>query len=101
VKRYRVVLSPRAFRQLGDLEHWIEEAAGVEVARRYRQAIVDHCLRLAQFPNRGSFRHDLRADMRTIVYRGRVTVAYVVAGDEVQITAVVGRGRDIAAALDD
>ena len=101
MKRYRVVLSPRAFRQLGDIEEWIEEEAGVAVARRYRQAIVDHCLGLKAFPNRGRSRDDLRAGLRTIVFRGRVTVAYVVTGDEVQVTAIVGRGRDIETALDD
>jgi toxin ParE1/3/4 len=101
VKLYRVVLSLRAYRQLGDIEQWIEEEAGVSVARRYRQAIVDHCLALKEFPNRGSSRDDLRAGLRTIAFRGRVTVAYVVADDEVQVTAIVGRGREIEAALDD
>lgn len=101
MKRYKVVLSPRAFRQLGDIEQWIEGEAGVAVARRYRQAIVHHCLALKAFPNRGGSRDDLRAGLRTIVFRGRVTVAYVVADEEVQVTAIVGRGRDIETALDD
>lgn len=101
MKRYSVVLSPRAFRQLADIEQWIEEEAGVAIARRYRQAIVDHCLGLKRFPNRGRSRDDIRQGLRTIVFRGRMTVAYVVVGDEVQVTAIVGRGRDIEAALND
>lgn len=99
MKRYRVVLSPRAFRQLAGIEQWIEEAAGVAVARRYRAAIVEHCLGLKQFPSRGTSRDDLRNGLRTAVFRGRVTVAYVVEGEEVQIMAIVGRGRDIETAL--
>lgn len=101
MKRYRVVLSPRAFRQLGDIEQWIEQEAGIAFARQYRQAIVEHCLGLKEFANRGRSRDDLRLGLRTIVFRGRVTVAYIVADDEVQVTAIVGRGRDIEAALED
>jgi toxin ParE1/3/4 len=101
VKRYRVVLSTRAFRHLAEIEQWIEKEAGVAIARRYRQAIVDHCFRLERFPNQGRSRADLRPGLRTLVFRGRVTVGYVVEGDEVQITAIAGRGRDMEAALDD
>jgi plasmid stabilization system protein ParE len=72
VKRYRVVLSPRAFRQLGDIEQWIEEQAGVAVARRYRLAIVEHCQGLKQFPSRGRPQDDLRPGLRTVAFRGRV-----------------------------
>lgn len=101
MKRYRVVLSPRAFRHLADIELSIEEQAGVAVARKYRQAIVDHCFGLERFANRGRSRDDLRAGMRTILFRRRATIAYVVEGDEVQVTAIASRGRDIETALSD
>jgi hypothetical protein len=38
--------------------------------------------------------------MRTVVFRRRVTIGYVVEGDEVQVTDILGRGRDIETALE-
>jgi toxin ParE1/3/4 len=74
VKRYRVILSPRVLRQLSAIEQWIEDEASATIARRYRQAIIAHCRKLERLPNRGSPRDDLRAALRTTVFRQRVTV---------------------------
>lgn len=101
MKRFRVILSPRAYRQLGGIEQWIEGDAGPAVARRYREAIVAHCFQLETFADRGRSRDDLRAGLQTIIHRRRVTIAYEVAGDMVVIVAIVERGRDIRAALND
>jgi toxin ParE1/3/4 len=99
VKRYRVVLSRGAFQQLAGIEDWIGQGADTTTARRYREAIIAHCQRLERYPNRGTLRDDLRPGLRTIVFRKRVTIGYIVVGDEVQITGIVSRGRDIGGAL--
>ena len=101
MKRYRVILSPRAFRQLGEMERWIEEEADPATARRYRKAIVAHCFQLQTFPDRGRSRDDLRPGLQTLVHKRRVTIAYATEGETVVIVALVGRGREIAPALDD
>jgi len=96
---YSVILSPRAFRQLGAIEAWIEQESGPAVARNYRQEIVTHCYQLESFPERGTPRSDLSPGLRTIVHRRRVTIAYEVEHARVVIVAIVGRGRDIGAAI--
>lgn len=99
MKTYRVILSPRALRQLAALEAYIEQEAGPVIARNYRQEIVAHCRELDYFPSRGSLRDDLRPGLRTMVHRRRVTIAFEVEDDVVVIVAIVGRGRDVRSAL--
>ena len=101
MKAYRVLLSPRAFRQLAALEAFVEQETGREIARNYREEIVAHCQQLEHFPNRGSSRDDLRPGLRTMVHRRRVTIAFEVGDKAVVILAIVGRGRDIRSALSD
>lgn len=101
MKRYKVNLSRETYKQLDSLEQWIEQEAGGAIARRYRQAIVAHCRTLADYPYRGRRRDDVKAGMRSIVFRGSVTIGYVVVGDMVQIVAIAGRGRDIQRAMQD
>lgn len=101
MKRYKVVLRPRALRQLAEIERWIETEASADVAHRYGDAIVAYCRKLDTFPDRGRPRDDLRAGMRTVVYRGAVTIGYVVEGEEVHVVGIASRGRDIDVALKD
>jgi plasmid stabilization system protein ParE len=101
VKRFRVRISERADRQLSELERWIEGEASVPIARRYREAIVAHCFTLETFPSRGTPKDHLRSGLRTIGFRGRVSIAYVVDGNDVVIVAIAGAGRDMLTALKD
>lgn len=50
------------------------------------------------FPNRSTQRDDVRMGLRTMNYRKRITVAFVVAGDGVVIL-VYSCGQDYEAAL--
>lgn len=99
MKRYKVILRPSALRDLAGIEHWIEQEASAAVARRYGEAILSCCRKLDRFPDRGRPRDELRDGLRTVVFRGAVTIGYVIAADEVQILAIIGRGRDVEAAL--
>jgi toxin ParE1/3/4 len=59
----------------------------------------DYCLALADFPERGTRRDDLRTGLRTIGYRRRILLAFTVTEDEVVILRVLYGGRDLAAAM--
>lgn len=97
MKPYKVILRPSALRDLAGIEGWIEEEASAAVARRYGEAILSYCSKLNRFPDRGRSRHEVRKGLRTAVFRGSVTIAYVVTADEVHILAIIGRGREIEA----
>jgi toxin ParE1/3/4 len=71
VKPYRVTISGHAWRQLAELEQWIEREASVAIATQYREAILARCRKLERFPLRGTPRNDLRPRLRTILFRRR------------------------------
>ena len=62
---------------------------------RFTDAIVAHCEELAGFPLRGPAREDLRPGLRTLAFRGRVTIAYAV----VAILGIFYGGADFEAVL--
>jgi len=76
--QYTVIFTPRAERQLDDLYTYIADHSAEERAQRFVGRIVDHCLNLATFPERGARRDDIRPNLRTTSYVRRVTVAYSV-----------------------
>jgi toxin ParE1/3/4 len=94
---HAVVFSPEAEAQLVSLRRYITDQASLSVARRFTDAIVEHCLGLDIFPNRGVPRDDLRPGLRTTSFRGRVTIAYVVDVDRVIILAILYAGQDVNA----
>jgi toxin ParE1/3/4 len=96
VKRYKVIFLPGAEARLGNIEGYLAEQSSTAIAERFVAAVVDRALRLDSFPFRGTPRSDLMQGLRTIVYRRRVTIAYVVDGDEVAVTDFLYRGEDVA-----
>lgn len=93
------VFSPEAETHLAELRRYITDQASLKVAQRFTDAIVDHCLGLNVFPNCGVPRDDLRPGLRTISFRGRVTIAYAVDSDVITILAILYAGQDINATL--
>ena len=57
-------------------------------------ALVAFCEDLALFPLRGNAREDIRPGLRTIGFRRRAVVAFVVRDDDVVILGVFYGGRD-------
>jgi toxin ParE1/3/4 len=57
-------------------------------------AIVTFCEDLAPFPLRGTARDDIRPGLRTIGFRRRAVVAFVVGDDAVVVLGVFYGGRD-------
>jgi len=98
---YRVVFAPEAEQQLVTLYRYIAEEASPDIAERFTNAIVEHCEKLENFPNRGTPRDDLRPGLRTMAYRRRVTIAYAVDSDQVAILGIFYGGQDIETMLSD
>ena len=92
---YRVVFSPEVESQLVALYFHIAEAASPEIAAKYTEDIVKECESLRTLPHRGTRRDYIRAGLRTIGFRRRVTIAFEVADDVVTILGVFYGGRDL------
>ncbi|HYW17631.1 MAG TPA: type II toxin-antitoxin system RelE/ParE family toxin [Allosphingosinicella sp.] len=96
MKRYKVIFLPHAERRLAAIEAYIAERASQAIAERFVAVLVDRALKLDSFPSRGTPRNDLMQGLRTIVHRRTVTIAYVVDGDEIEVTDFLYRGEDVA-----
>jgi toxin ParE1/3/4 len=55
---------------------------------------------LSEFPKRGTPRDDLRPGLRTIAWRRRVTIAFVVEDADVVVIGLFYGGRDFESLLD-
>ena len=78
MKRYAVVFTPRAQRQLDDLYAYIADDSGEARADKFVGGIVDDCLSLSTFPERGTKRDDIRPELRIKSYGRRVAIAFSV-----------------------
>jgi toxin ParE1/3/4 len=103
MKRCIVVFSPRAERQLHSLHAYIADRGGEATADDFVGGIVDDCLSLSTFPERGTLHEDIRPGLRTVGYKRRVTIAFSVdsAREPVVIHGVFYGGQDFEAALRD
>ena len=101
MRHYAVVFTPRAERQLASLYAYIADNSGETRAEDFVGRIVSDCLALATFPERGTKRDDIRANLRTKGFARRVTIAFSV--DEtttvVAIHGVFYGGQDFEKAL--
>ncbi len=70
-----------------------------ERADQYTDAIIDYCRRLTVFPNLGRARDDIRPGIRTIGFKGRVLIAFVVTEGIVTVIGIFYGGRDYVAML--
>ena len=97
---YRIVLTPEARDQLDQLYTYISAAADVEIASRFVNRIIDHIAGLEEFPKRGTARDDICGGLRTLSWRRRVTIAFVVEEVDVVVIGIFYGGRDFET-LDD
>ncbi len=96
---HRVLFTPEAEGHLEQLYRYIAEAAGPTVAARYVDAVIDRCEGLAEFPPRGRSRDDIRPGLRTVSYKKRTIVAFVVRDESVVVLGIFNGGRDYEAIL--
>lgn len=78
---------------------WIAEDGRPRSAVRHVAAIRSTFSTLQQFPFMGADRSDKKIGLRTFPARG-ATVVYLVDDRQVMILGLLGRGRDVDAALD-
>ena len=90
----RVVFRREALTQLDELYDFVAAAGSPLAAGDLLDAIVTFCEDLAPFPLRGTARDDIRPGLRTIGFRRRAVIAFVVGDDSVVILGVFYGGRD-------
>ena len=74
MKRYTVIFTPRAERQLNALYVRIADDKGPATADNYIGGIVADCKSLSTFPDRGTKHDEIRPNLRTKGYAKRVTI---------------------------
>lgn len=89
----RVELSRQALADLERIGDWVAANAGAAVALAYLGRIEALCAGLAEFPRRGTPRDDLGAEVRTLSFEGRATIAYRIEADSVLILGIFHAGR--------
>ena len=97
----RVVFRREALAQLDELYNYVEMVGSPVVAAELVDSIAAFCEDLAPFPLRGIARDDIRPGLRTIGFRRRGVVAFVVRDDTVVIVGVFYGGRDYEPILRD
>lgn len=96
---HEIRFAPEALQQLEDLEAYIAAARSPVAAADYVDSIISYCEALQHFPRRGTQRDDLRANLRTLGFRRRVTILFEVTDDVVNIIGIYYGGRDYEADL--
>ena len=76
MQQYSVIFTPRAERQLDELYLYIAEHDGETLADNYVTGIIDDCLSLTTFPERGVKRDDIRPNLRIKNYAKRTIIAF-------------------------
>ena len=96
---YRIVFTPEARDELDQLYAYIVAAADVDIASRFVDGIIDHIATLKEFPKLGTPRDDLRPGLRTLAWRRRVTIAFMVEERDVVVIGIFYGGRDFKSLL--
>lgn len=94
----KVVFRPSAEADLQSIYDYIEQNSP-ENASRFVGRIEAYCMSLADFPERGTGRDDLRPGIRVVGFERRIVIAFAVLADTVEISQVLYGGRDLDTAL--
>jgi toxin ParE1/3/4 len=96
---HTVTFSPEARGQLLSLHDYIATKSASRVAVRFVDSIIAYCERLKHYPRRGTKRDDLLPGMRTVGFKRRATIAFLVDDETVTIIGVFYGGQDVDAAF--
>jgi toxin ParE1/3/4 len=97
---HRIVVTPEARDHIDQLYRYVATAAqDADIALRFTGGLLDHLATLAEFPQRGTPREDIRPGLRTIPWKRRATIAYVVEELDKIIVGVFYAGRDMEGLL--
>ena len=94
-----IVFAEDAQVDLDDVFTRIADRANVSVALAYTDRIRSYCQRLNQFPVRGVRREKIRPGLRTLGWRRRATIAFIIEEDRVVVLRILGAGRSIEKAF--
>ena len=89
----RVSLTPEAEADLTELEAYYGARGDLLGPRHFMDDLLQAAYALADFPERHPLRGDVGFDVRGFAFRGRVTVLYRIAPEEVRIVGFFGAGR--------
>ena len=92
---YRIKLLPEAEDDLAAIYTHIRDNGSPDIARGYIQRIRAFLRGFDTFPERGSRRDDIRPGLRMVGFERRVTIAFVVEGDEVIFSNILYGGRQL------
>jgi toxin ParE1/3/4 len=90
----KVVFRPEAEADLIGLYEYIAARSGHRIAGGYIDRIEEACMSLATFPKRGKRRDDILPGLRTIGFERRVTIAFRVLRNQVEIVTIAYAGRN-------
>lgn len=96
---HEVELAPEAQDDIDRLYLFIAADSGSDRAQRYITRILTACAGLANFPQRGTPRDNLREGMRVIGLDKRVAIAFKVEGRSVTVLRILYGGRDLGGAF--
>jgi plasmid stabilization system protein ParE len=94
--RYRLRLTREARQDIDALARYIAERVDQTVALAYLDRLQAFLGRLSTFPERGTVRTEIRPGLRIIGFEGRLSIAFVVKGDEVQVMRVLAGGKQLS-----
>ena len=91
---YDIVFRRQAEADLWSLYRYIAERADKGRARDYIARIEKSCMALSTFPQRCTPRDDIAPGLRTLGFENRVTIAFRVVDQSVEIVAIAYAGRE-------
>ncbi len=98
---YSIIVTPEARDQLDAIYDYIAYAATPDIARQFTDGIIDRLAMLTDYPRAGSPRDDLRPGLRTLAYRRRVTIAFIVEESTVVVIGFYYGGQNFEVLLRD
>ncbi|MBL8546747.1 MAG: type II toxin-antitoxin system RelE/ParE family toxin [Hyphomonadaceae bacterium] len=99
--RYNIIFDESASTDLANIQSYLSTARSEAFAEDFVTRIVRHCQTFRTIPHRGTRLNVDGVSLRTVSWRGSVTIAFKVFDNErnVRVLGVFYRGRDVRAAL--
>lgn len=94
MRKREVIFAPEARYDLLDIETWLLTVTSMRTAAGFIQRVIDACEALEIASERRHGRDDLKSGMRIIGFERRLTIAFAVRPDRVEILRIFRRGRD-------
>lgn len=96
-----VVFSPEARNDLFELYNYIAERGAPNAAMDYLVRLETRCMALADFPEQGRSRDDIRFGLRLLGFQRRTMIAFHITASSVVIDRIQHGGRDLETAFGD